>query len=327
MCLLLRSQHVRRAVQVQAVFPQRFPVIGEIHQCRVERRLPRLQGINSFTHHAVGIQNGIVVGIHQRLIRAVLDLIGVAGRSKVTVLGRVTLIVGRAVAAHQVDHQHRILFHTIQHVIQAPEIHVINTRVVLTELLKLPLGHVGVRNAVAGAFTSTVVIPPEQINASVAQHIHQSFLMVRKIGIVFFPGHPGEHTWDGDGGFGSAGGGLGEVNHILFFKLGVGLAIVAVQGVIFRPGGFPDNQHQYGLFLLRQQYRTFSGIFTETDQGLIAGEPARLAVFGDSADVVSRSHHFDDAFVIAKQRGIVLIKDRRYQNNHHCAGENCREAY
>ncbi|MNN89301.1 hypothetical protein D3C81_2070960 [compost metagenome] len=74
-------------------------------------------------------------------------------------------------ATHQVDHQNRVLLQPIEHVVQTVQVDVIDTGFVFTELIQFPLGHIRVRNAIAGALTAAVVFTPHQINACMRQHI------------------------------------------------------------------------------------------------------------------------------------------------------------
>ena len=179
-------------------------MIREINQGGVHACLARFQRINGFADHAVGIQDGVVIGIHQRLMVAILNFIGVAGRGEFTEIVRVTAIVCRTVAPHQVDNQHRVLLQTIQHVVQTVEIHIINTGFVFAELIQIPLRHIGMRHAIAGAFTAAVVVAPEQVDPRMLEHIEQTFLMVSQVGIVFAARHAREHARNGNGGFGAA---------------------------------------------------------------------------------------------------------------------------
>ena len=68
------------------------------------------------------------------------------------------------------------------------------------------------------------------------------------------------------------------------------------------------------------------GIFANPHQRLIAGKPAHFAVLHHGADIVGRGHHFDDAFVVAKQRRVIFIKQRRNQDNHQQGTEHRGDA-
>ena len=134
---------------------------------------------------------------------AILNFVRVAGWGEFTEIVRVTAIVRRTVAAHQVDNQHRILLQAIQHVVQTVEVHIVNTGFVFAELIQIPLRHVGMRHAIAGAFTAAVVIAPQQVDARVPEHVKQPFLMPSQVGIVFAARHAGEHAGNGNRGFGA----------------------------------------------------------------------------------------------------------------------------
>ena len=159
---------------------------------------------------------------------AILDFVGIAGWGELTETGRITVVIGRTVATHQVDHQDRILLQTVQHVIQTVEIGVVDTGFIFTELFQLPLGHVRVRHAVAGTFTPAVIVAPHQVKPGVVKHIKQTFLMMGEVRVIFFPRHAGEHAGDGNSGFRATGGGLREVDDILLFQLGVGFTRVTI---------------------------------------------------------------------------------------------------
>ena len=160
---------------------------------------------------------------------AILNFIGIAGWRKFAEIIRITAIVCRAVAAHQVDDQYGVL---LQSIIQTGEVHIVNAGVVFAELIEFPLGHVGMGNAIAGAFTTAIIVTPQHIDPRMGEHVQQPFLVMGQVGIVFTARHTGEHAGYGNGCFGAAGGGLREVNHILLFQLGVCFTPVAIQGVV-----------------------------------------------------------------------------------------------
>ena len=84
MRLLARRKQPWRAVQIHAALAQRFAVIGEIDQRYVKAIAIAFQQINRVAHHRIGIEQRIIIGVDQRLMIAILNLVAVAGRRKLT---------------------------------------------------------------------------------------------------------------------------------------------------------------------------------------------------------------------------------------------------
>ncbi len=85
-------------------------MVRQIDQAGGEAVLMRAQYVNGFIDDVIHIDQRIVIGVDQLLLRTVLNLVGVAGRFKLTKLWRIAMAVSRAMTANGVQHNHRVAF-------------------------------------------------------------------------------------------------------------------------------------------------------------------------------------------------------------------------
>ena len=119
MRLLRRCQHIGRAVQINTVFTQRFTVVRKIDQCGIEFVAMCVQFIDGAANNIIGVQNGVVIGIDERLAIAILNLVTVTRWYELAEFIRIAAIVGRTMATHQMQYNDGVLLQTIQHVTEA----------------------------------------------------------------------------------------------------------------------------------------------------------------------------------------------------------------
>ena len=67
MGLFFRRQEIRQAVQVDTALAQGFSMIGHIHHAGGVAALQGFQPIDDSGKDVIGVGNGVVVGVHQRL--------------------------------------------------------------------------------------------------------------------------------------------------------------------------------------------------------------------------------------------------------------------
>ncbi|MNV59788.1 hypothetical protein D3C71_1522320 [compost metagenome] len=59
------------------------------------------------------------------------------------------------------------------------------------------------------------------------------------------------------------------------------------------------------------------GIFTNFDQRQILVEIAVLSVLDGASHKIAWGEHFHHAFIVADQRGVIFVEQRRNQQDHH----------
>ena len=77
-------------------------MVGNIDQRRVVFVFIFFQPFDHAGNHKIGVANGVVVGILQLLIGAVFDIAALTIRQEMTMRPRITLVIGRAMAADEV---------------------------------------------------------------------------------------------------------------------------------------------------------------------------------------------------------------------------------
>ena len=164
-------------MQIEPHGAEGFTVIRQVDQSHVVLALQALELVDEPGQHLVGVADGVVIGVHQLFVAAVLDVAARAVRQEDTIGGRVAAIVGRAMAAHQVEgHQLAPLpaLHPGDLLIQPLQQHLVMAgiaRTVCRERLGLYLygGHV-----LAHPLAAAVVLLPQHRDPGVLQHIQQA---------------------------------------------------------------------------------------------------------------------------------------------------------
>ena len=107
--LFFRGDEIRQTVQVNAVFTERFPVVGHVHHAAfVFGEL--FENIDYARGDVVRVQNGVVVRIFDLFLRAGLDFFRIAGGGKFLKFRRIAAVVRRAVAADGVQNDKCVAF-------------------------------------------------------------------------------------------------------------------------------------------------------------------------------------------------------------------------
>lgn len=130
-------------MQVQAVFTERLAVVGHIDHGRVVMRLRAVQKIHDARQEIVGIEQRVVIGIHDFLLRAMPQVVALAGRDKTLEDAGIAPVVRRAMAAELVHHHKQVArrvardaFHAMQqHLVQALAFEAQRRHLCMVELL------------------------------------------------------------------------------------------------------------------------------------------------------------------------------------------------
>ena len=120
MQLLPGRDGIRRTMQIQSIFAQRFAMVRYIQHCRIALGL-RLQQVDQMRQHAIGIQDRIVVGIRDLSLRAAAQLRGFADGCPALECGRVALEIIRPVVAEHVQDDQAIAGHRLDLVRKASQ--------------------------------------------------------------------------------------------------------------------------------------------------------------------------------------------------------------
>ena len=130
-------------------------------------------------------------------------------------------------AADGVQHNHPVALQVIDVLFQPVKQHVIVAFTVNTLPWQVQLSHSLVRYPVTCPFAATVVIVPQHVNSRPLNNVEHAFLMLRQFLVVVRARHIGEHAGHRHRRRRSAGSGVGEIDHIIFFQQRVGLARIA----------------------------------------------------------------------------------------------------
>ncbi|EKD98238.1 MAG: hypothetical protein ACD_23C00522G0002 [uncultured bacterium] len=163
-------------MQVQALFPQGFTVVGDIHQ----RRRTFLAGepCHGLTQKVVGITHRVVVGVDDLLAGAFLQHIASALRHEHLEFGGCSLVVSRSMAAHLVHHDHgaartpnrvqqgQTLRQHAQHLF-------VKTFAVGAKFRVFEFTGFSVRHAITHTFATRLVVQPQHRHARALHHIQQ----------------------------------------------------------------------------------------------------------------------------------------------------------
>ena len=120
----------------------------------------RLQQFNRLIDDKIDVQQGVVIGIYQLLLRTILNLIGVAGRRKAAELRRIAIVIGRAVAADGMQHDNAITLQLLNIGLKPVKKHLVVAFALNTHSRQIQAGNILMRHAIAGAFATAVVIVP-----------------------------------------------------------------------------------------------------------------------------------------------------------------------
>ena len=168
----------------------------------------------------IGIQDGVVIRIDQRLTATALNGIGVTGRQKLTERCWIALIVRRPMATRLMQDNHSIFdWCSGQKVGNGIIQNTIEAFFTITPLGLLGGQRRNVLHPITRAFATRIVVNPRDCIARALQHIKQAFTVLGQIRVVIFAGHTRKHTRHRDGGCRSTGGGLAKVNHLTLGQL------------------------------------------------------------------------------------------------------------
>ena len=306
--LIVRCELVGGAVQIEPHGAEGFAVIRQIDQPHVVLALQALELVDELGQHLVGVADGVVIGVHQLFVAAVLDVAARAVRQEDAIGGRVAAIVGRTVAAHQVEgHQLAALLalHVGDLLIQPLQQHLVMTGIagaVCGECLGLNLDG---GDVFAHPLAAAVVFLPEHRDPGMLQHVQQAVLGLGPGLVIAAPGHVREHAGHGERRGGAAGAHVPERDHIgLLLGEAVGLLLVAVEGVVLAAGRLPHHQEHQGRLLMLADH---PGIGADLLVGNGSGEDHIPGVLVEPVHIVGGHYLLAEGLVVAPDRGVILV--------------------
>ena len=273
----------------------------------------------------VDIKNRVVVGVLQRGVVAILNLVGVAGGCEFAEFIGITLIICRAVAAHGVQHDYAVIRHGLNFLFQTVEQRHIQTPFAATLAFCGQLTHIDVLDAVARTFAAAVVFAPTGVHPGSLQHVHQAFLMFGGIAVVIAAIHAGKHARHGNGGGGAAGRHVRIINHFgaHFFQLGRSIRRAGIQTPVLRACGFTHHQYQQTFALMRRAVAL--GIQADLLKRAVCIVKV-IHRFEACTDKIGGHNLVVDAFIVAEKRSIVLICHRRHCTHHQYRNQQTQRA-
>ncbi len=93
MLLRVRSEHVGHAMEIDAAFAKGLAVIRDIEHRGVEAPGGIFENVDRLRQNAVRVENRVVIGVDDLLLRTGLKLVRVASRRKAAIVLRVALEV------------------------------------------------------------------------------------------------------------------------------------------------------------------------------------------------------------------------------------------
>ena len=196
--LLARRDGQGHAVQVQALFAQRFAVVRRIHQAHVIDRLLLLQVVDGLAQQVVGVEDGVVVGIDDLLPAALAQLVLHALGREAPELGRVALVVSRAVVAQLVQQHHGVTRRRggglAHHIGQSLQQHAVEAAAAGAQAGVAAGGEVAAVDAVAQALAAALVVQPHHPQAGTRQQLRQGFAAADQVFVVVGPSLGREHA-------------------------------------------------------------------------------------------------------------------------------------
>ena len=306
--LIVRGKLVGSTVQIESHGAQGFPVIRQVNQPHVVLALQGLELVDELGQHLVGVPYGVVIGVDQLLVAAVLDVAARAVRQEDAIGGRVAAIVGRAVAAHQVEGDQLaalLALHPGDLPIQPLQQDLVIAGVPFTVFgeglgLDLQGGHV-----IAHPLAAAVVLLPQHGDSGVLQHVQQAVSGLGQGLVVFTARQVGEHAGHRDRGGGTTGAYVPEGDEIrLLHGEAVGLLLVAVEGVVLAAGRLPHHQEHQGRLLMLADH---PGIGADLLVGNGSGEDHIPGVLVEPVHIVGGHYLLAEGLVVAPDRGVILV--------------------
>ena len=293
-------------MQEQVVLAQRLAVVGHIQQGGVVARALRLQEADRVGQHVVGVGDRVVVGIDDCVRRALAQLGGVAGwRVALEFLGRAP-VVGRAVAAHLVQHD-QVVALAIGHLgLQPLQQDLVHAFGAAAQRGVGRVGHLLRRQPGAHALAAGLVVAPLHAEAGAVHHMQQRLFTADALLVVVASADAREHAGQRGFGVGAAAAHIGEIDDIERGQFGRGLPRVAVQPPVHRAGGFADDQHKEQRLAAPGPGRAGHRIDADGHQRLGRLDRVGRGDAGQRIHIVGRGHQVAHRFVRPHQRRQVL---------------------
>ena len=308
--LIVRGKLVGRAMQIEPHRPQRLAVIREVDQRRVVLIFILFQLGNHLCNDKIGVADGVVIGVDQLFIAAVLDVAARAVRYELAMVIRIALVVGRTVAADKMEANQLVALHLRHLVVEILQYDLVIAGVLVAELRVIFWFDLDVGHPIAHPFATAVVLLPEDGDPASLQYIEQAFAVAGPVVIKLLAPHVGEHAGHRHRCGRAARAHVLEGDHApgLTGK-GVGLFLVAVHREVLAAGCLPHHQEHQGRFIL---FRDSLGIITQGGERNGFGDVTLVEILGGAVDIVGRHDLAIEILVVAPDRDVILIVKRRY---------------
>ncbi len=169
----------------------------------------------------------------------------------------------------------------------------------------LGIDHLG-RHPIAHPFAAAIVLLPQYLHPGVLQHIQQAILMTGPVLVILAPGHVGEHARHGNRRGGAAGAYMAERHQTrLLVGEGVGVLLIAVQGVVLAARRLPHHQEHQGRFAVA--FGRDHGVASQRQEGHGRGEEAGFHILEDAGHIVGGHYLLGHGVIVAAHRGVILI--------------------
>ena len=291
-------------------------MVRHVDQRRVHTRLMRLQLLLQPREQMVGVQQRVVVGVDDLLARAALQIVVLAGRCETRKGRRVAPEVRGAMVAQLVQHQQLAAAGLGQPLIEPMGQAFVEATTVAAESGRIQTLHGVVGQAVAHALAAGLVVAPVHRHPGARQHVQQPLAVPDAAFVVTVATERREHAGHRDLGVRSAARHVAEVDDRQRGELRRGLPCIAVQAPVGRACGFADHEHDHQRTLAVRGQRAGPGV-----------EPDRLARHGRALGVghrhragrphqVGRRDQVAHLAVVAHQRG-QWLEDRDQRGHGH----------
>ena len=221
--LLFRRDHIGGGVQVNAVFAERFPVVGNVEHNDVVAVGKFFQTPYGFGQNMGSIGDRIVIGVDDFRLRTKAQVFGLTGRRIAFKGRRITVIIGGTVAALLVEDDQRVSGQGV-----CPGDEVLQQNFVFAGIVAAKsFGF----HPVAVVFAAGVVFPPEDAIAGAGKNVKQVFGVDFAAGFEISSAGGGKHAGQRNGGRGAAGNGVGKVKQVTGIgqQVAVGVAGIAAE--------------------------------------------------------------------------------------------------
>ena len=302
---------VGQAVQELAVFAQRLAVVAQVEHAGVIGTRLGLEPVDGSAEELVGLENRVVVGVHQLGVRAVCEDFG--GAFGLELLGRCgrTFGIRGAVAAHLMEHQQDAVGALVRWnrgdaLVDVVEHHHVaafaaGVTVSLALLAVQPIGGRGVWHAVADALAARLIVDPQDIHAGGLDHVEQRFVVILA-GLEGFFAQGREHAGHGCERAGAAGVHILPIDDIARGQLRCGVTCIAVEAEMVGAASLAHHEHEERRLLLIGKALAKCSARAHGDERLAFGDQGTNDRHARGVQAGDRVEHVAQLRVVAHQR-------------------------